>query len=81
MSKLNRIKNKIKQMRVTVEALELETKAAKAAMAVSAEALERLRTKIEHKESTIEGLRNEIARKEEKIQTAKAELDKLKSRS
>ena len=81
MSKLERINKNTTEMRVAVATLEIEAKAAKAALAVSSEALDQLKEKIEQTESLIKGLQNEIASEKEKLQTAKEERDKLKSRT
>ena len=81
MSKLDRIKNNTTEMRVAVATLEIEAKAAKAALKVSSEAMDILRIEIERYQSLIKGTQNEINRIEEKIKIAKKERDELKSRS
>ena len=79
MDKLERINKNISEMRAAVAALNIEAKAAKAALAVSAEALETLRTKIEHEESLLRGIRNEIEEAEAALRKGEEERDKLKS--
>ena len=81
MSKLDRIKNNAAEMRAAVATLEIEAKAAKAALKVSSEAMDILRIEIERYQSLLLGTQNEIERIEEKIKIAKKERDELKSRS
>ena len=81
MDRLARINENLRETLIERLALEIEAKAAKAALAVSSESMDLMKIRIDQEQDSLRGSQYELAEAEDALRKAKEERDKLKSRS
>ena len=81
MNELVRTKKRNAELMIDYLTLEIECKAALAALAVSSEVVDKLKIKIEQERSRLRALTDPLAKVEAELKLAKAERDELKSLS